>query len=157
MSEQINKADALFETLSQNKKKHKRKVIRTVAIIIAVVFLVLISTVVILRKRVEKRFAAAAAEVQSYQVATGTIHTTVSGTGVLTEDDLEAITVPAGVAINEVKVNAGETVQKGDLLATVDMATVMTALSSVQDQLSSLDKNINSAKGEEAKIGRAHV
>ena len=150
MSEQINKADALFETLNQNKKKRKRKVIRTVLIILVVIAALLISAVMILRKRVEKRFAAAAAEVQSYQVTTGTIHTTVSGTGVLTEDDLEAITVPAGVAINEVKVNAGETVRKGDLLATVDMATVMTALSSVQDQLSSLDKNINSAKGEEA-------
>ena len=150
MSEQINKGDALFETLNQNKKKRKRKVIRTVLIILVVIAALLISAVMILRKRVEERFAAVAAEVKSHQVAAGTIHTTVSGTGVLTEDDLEAITVPAGVAINEVKVNAGETVQKGDLLATVDMATVMTALSSVQDQLSSLDKNINSAKGEEA-------
>ena len=123
MSEQINKADALFETLNQNKKKRKRKVIRTVLIILVVIAALLISAVMILRKRVEKRFAAAAAEVQSYQVTTGTIHTTVSGTGVLTEDDLEAITVPAGVAINEVKVNAGETVRKGDLLATVDMAS----------------------------------
>ena len=46
-------------------------------------------------------------------------------------------------------VDAGQTVRKGDLLATVDMATVMTALSSVQDQLNALDKNINTAKGEE--------
>ena len=128
MSEQNSKADALFEALSKDKKRRKRKLIRTVLIIVAVIAMALVVTVTILRKNVEKRFAAAAAEVQSYQVTTGTIHTTVSGTGVLTEDDLEEITVPAGVAINEVMVDAGETVQKGDLLATVDMATVMTAL-----------------------------
>ena len=150
MSEQNQKAEALFETLSRNKKMRKRKLIRTVLIIIAVIAVILVSAVMILRKNVEERFAAAAADVQGYRVTTGTIHTVVSGTGVLTEDDLEAITVPAGVAINEVKVNAGETVQKGDLLATVDMATVMTALSSVQDQLDDLDDDINAAKGEEA-------
>lgn len=150
MSEQNSKAEALFEALNQNKKQRKRKLIRTVLIIIAVIAAILISAVILLRKNVEKRFAAAAADVQSYQVTTGTIHTTVSGTGVLTEDDLEEITVPAGVAINEVMVDAGETVQKGDLLATVDMATVMTALSSVQDQLDDLDDDIQDAKGEEA-------
>ena len=150
MSEQNSKADALFEALNKDKKRRKRKLIRTVLTIVAVIAAALVITVVLLRKNVEKRFAAAAAQVQSYQVTTGTIHTTVSGTGVLTEDDLEEITVPAGVAINEVMVDAGETVQKGDLLATVDMATVMTALSSVQDQLYDLDNDINAAKGEEA-------
>ena len=150
MSEQNSKADALFEALNKDKKRRKRKLIRTVLIIVAVIAVALVTTVILLRKNVEKRFAAAAAEVQSYQVTTGTIHTTVSGTGVLTEDDLEEITVPAGVAINEVMVDAGETVQKGDLLVTVDMATVMTALSSVQDQLNDLDNDIHAAKGEEA-------
>ena len=150
MSEQNQRVEALFETLNKNKKMQQRKLIRTVLIIIAVIAVILVSAVIILRKNVEKRFAAAAAEVQSYQVTTGTIHTTVSGTGVLTEDDLEEITVPAGVAVNEVMVDPGDTVKQGDLLATVDLATVMTALSSVQDQLDDLDDDINAAKGEEA-------
>ena len=150
MSEQNQRAEALFETLSKNKKMRRRRVIRIVLITIAVIAAILIGTVIYLTKKVEKRFAEAAADVQAYKVAAGTIHTTVSGTGVLLEDDLEAITVPAGVAINEVMVDAGETVQKGDLLATVDMATVMTALSSVQDQLDDLDDDIHAAKGETA-------
>ena len=150
MSEQNQRAEALFETLNKNKQMRKRKLIRTVLIIIAVIAVILIGAVIILRKNVEKRFAAAAAEVQSYQVTTGTIHTIVSGSGVLTEEDLEEITVPSGVEINEVMVDAGNTVQKGDLLATVDMATVMTSLSSLQDQLDDLDDDINAAKGEEA-------
>ena len=67
-----------------------------------------------------------------------------------TEEDLEEIDVPSGVKVNEVMVDAGDNVKKGDLLATVDMATVMTSLSSLQDQMDELDKAINDAKGEEA-------
>jgi hypothetical protein len=92
MSEQNQRAEALFETLSKNKKLRRRRIIRTVLITIAVIAAILITTVILLTKKVEKRFAAAAAEVQSYQVTTGTIHTIVSGTGVLTESD-EATTL----------------------------------------------------------------
>ena len=150
MSEQNQRAEALFETLSKNKKLRRRKVLRTVLITIAVIAAILITTVIVLTRKVEKRFAAAAAEVQSYQVTTGTIHTIVSGTGVLTEEDLEEITVPSGVEITEVVVDAGDTVRKGDLLATVDLATVMTSLTSLQDQMNDLDKDINAAKGDKA-------
>lgn len=150
MSEQNQRAEALFETLSKNKKMRRRKVIRTVFTIIGIIAVILVVTVIMLTKKVEKRFAAAAAEVQTHVVTTGTIHTLVSGSGVLTEEDLEEISVPSGVEVNEVVVNAGDTVRKGDLLATVDIATVMTSLSSLQDQMNDLDKSINAAKGEEA-------
>ena len=150
MSEQNQRAEALFETLSKNKKLRRRRIIRTVLITIAVIAAILITTVILLTKKVEKRFAAAVAEVQSHQVTTGTIHTIVAGTGVLTEEDLEEISVPSGVEVTEVMVDAGDTVSKGDLLATVDLATVMTSLTSLQDQMNALDKNINSAKGDKA-------
>ena len=150
MSEQNQHAEALFETLSKNKKMRKRKIIRTVLITIAVIAAILIGVVMVLTKKVEKRFAAAAADVQTYQVTTGAIHTIVSGSGVLAEEDLEDITVPSGVQVNEVMVDAGDSVQEGDLLATVDMATVMTSLTALQKQMNELDKAINEAKGEEA-------
>ena len=150
MSEQNQRAEDLFETLSKNKKLRRRRIIRTVLITIAVIVAILVAVVIALTKNVEKKFAAAVAEVQNYQVTTGTIHTIVSGSGVLTEEDLEEIDVPSGVEVNEVMVDAGDAVQKGDLLATVDMATVMTSLSSLQDQMNDLDKAINDAKGEEA-------
>ena len=150
MSEQNQHSEALFEALNQNKKMRRRRMIRTVLITIAVIAAILIATVILLTRKVEKRFAAAAAEVQSYQVTSGTIHTIVSGTGVLTEEDLEEITVPSGVEITEVMVDAGDTVRKGDLLATVELATVMTSLTSLQDQMNDLDKDIHSAKGDKA-------
>lgn len=149
MSEQNERAEALFDTLSQNKKKRKRKLIRTVVTVIAVVAVILLITVLSLRRRVEERFAAAAKEVLTCQVTTGTIHTTVSGSGLLVEEDLEQLSVPEGVEITEVLVEEGDLVKKGDLLATVDMASVMTAMSDVQGQIDALDKKIEAAKGEQ--------
>lgn len=150
MNEQNQHSEALFETLSQNKKMRKRRILRTVLITIAIIAALLVAVVIVLTKKVEKRFAAAAAEVQTYQVTTGAIHTIVSGSGVLTEEDLEDISVPSGVEVNEVMVDAGDTVLQGDLLATVDMATVMTSLTTLQKQMNELDRSINDAKGEEA-------
>jgi len=148
MNEQNRHSEELFQTLSQNKKKRRRKVIRTVLIVLAVIAVILVAGVVHLRNQVRERFAAAGAEVESYAVSTGSIHTLVTGSGVLTQVDLEDICVPAGVEITEVLVEARDTVQTGDLLATVDMASVMTALSDLQDQLDDLDDQIADAKGD---------
>ncbi len=149
MSEQNQHAEELFDKLSKDKKKRRRKVIRTVVILILAVAVALVIIVGMLRRNVEARFASNVAEVQEYQVSTGTIHTVVAGSGVLTEVDQEQLTVPAGVKVTEVVAEAGDVVSKGDLIATVDMATVMTALSDIQKQIKDLDEDISDAKGDE--------
>lgn len=149
MSEQMQRGEELFDKLSKEKKQRRNKIIRTVVILLLIVAIALVATVSILRKNVEAKFASGVAEIQEYAVKTGTIHTVVNGSGILTEEDVETIDVPEGVTITEVVVEAGDTVSKGDLIATVDMATVMTTLSSLQDQLDNLDKSISDAKGEE--------
>lgn len=148
MSEQNQHSEALFDTLSKNKKKRRRRIIRTVLIVIAVIAVILVGLVFYLRQRVEQRFASAEAEVLRHEVATGTIHTIVSGSGALEQVDVEDITVPVGVEITEVLVENRDTVSKGDVLAAVDMATVMTALADVQEQLDALDDEIADAKGD---------
>ncbi len=149
MSEQNQqRGEELFDVLSKHKKQRRRRLIRNVVLVIALVAVAGVIAVVMLRRNVERRFADAEAEVQMHTVAPGTLHTTVSGSGVLAEVDLEQISVPTGVEITEVLVEAGDTVKKGDLLASVDMATVMTTLSDLQDQLDDLDDDINAAKGE---------
>lgn len=150
MSEQTQRGDELFETLSKNKKKRRNRLIRNVLITIAVIALILVAVVLHLRRKVEDRFAAAAADVKTHVVVPGTIHTVVSGSGTLTQVDLEDITVPVGVEIIEVLVENQDQVKEGDILATVDMATVMTTLSGVQDQLDDLDDEISDAKGDTA-------
>ena len=149
MSEQMQRGEELFDKLSKDKKRRRNKIIRTVVILLVVIAIALVATVSILRKNVEARFAAGVADIQEYAVKTGTIHTVVNGSGILTEEDVETIDVPAGVTITEVIVEAGDNVSQGDLIATVDMATVMTTLSSLQDQLDDLDKAISDAKGDE--------
>lgn len=146
MSENITQGEELFDKLSQEKKKRKHRKIRTVLIIIAVVVAILAGLALYLRHRVQEMFASAQAEVLSHTVATGTIHTTVSGDGVLAEVDEEALTVPAGVEIAEVKAEAGDIVRQGDLLATVDVSSVMSALSGIQDDIKSLDSDLSDAK-----------
>lgn len=149
MSEQKQqRGEELFDTLSKNKKMRKRKLIRNIVIVIAVIAVILVGVVLYLRNSVRERFASAATEVLSYEVTTGTINTTVSGSGVLSVVDDEQLILPTGVEVTDVLIKAGDTVSKGDLLATVDMATVMTALSDLQDQLDDLDDEINDAKGE---------
>lgn len=146
MDEQQRSGEELFERLNREKKQHRRKVVRTVIIVIAVIAALLVLLVLNLRRSVEKKFAAAEKEVLTYEVKPGTIHTLVTGSGVLAQVDEKEITVPAGVEIDEVFPEAGDIVSKGDLLAKVDMASVMSALSDTQSQLKTLDRSINSAK-----------
>ena len=150
MEEQQKTGEALFDKLSQEKKQRRRKRLRRVIIIVAVIFAALVMVVLRLRKNVDARFAATQKDVQSYTVAPGTIHTLVSGSGVLEQVDEEDVTVPAGVEVDEVIAEAGDAVAKGDLLAKVDMASVVDTLSSTQDQIKTLDKKINSAKSDTA-------
>ena len=150
MEEQQKTGEALFDKLSQEKKQRRRKRLRRVIIIVAVIFAALVMVVSHLRKNVDARFAATQKDVQSYTVAPGTIHTLVSGSGVLEQVDEEDVTVPAGVEVDEVIAEAGDAVAKGDLLAKVDMASVVDTLSSTQDQIKALDKKINSAKSDTA-------
>lgn len=150
MEEQQKSGEELFDKLSQEKKQRRRKRLRRVLIIVAVIFAALVMVVSHLRKNVDARFAATQKDVQSYTVAPGTIHTLVSGSGVLEQVDEEDVTVPAGVEVDEVIAEAGDAVAKGDLLAKVDMASVVDTLSDTQDQIKTLDKKINSAKSDTA-------
>lgn len=150
MDEQQKAGEELFDRLAQEKKKRRHRVVRTVVLVIAVIAVILVLLVLSLRRSVEQRFAAAEKEVLTYEVAPGTIHALVSGSGLLEQEDTEKITVPAGVTIDEVIAEAGDPVQTGDLLAKVDMASVMNALSQTQEQLKTLDKSIREAKDDTA-------
>ena len=150
MEELKARDDALFETLSRSKKQKKRKILRTVLILILVLAVVLVAGVSILQRRVREQFASGDAEVLSETVKTGTISTLVSGNGILTNVDAEAITIPEGVELTEILVENGQTVEEGQLLATADLSTVRSALVDIQEQIESLDDQLYDADGDEA-------
>ncbi len=58
----------------------------------------------------------------------GSISKTIVGTGNLEADTPVNVTVPSGVVIDEVKVESGDHVSAGDVLATVDNASVLSAM-----------------------------
>ena len=145
-----DKDDALFETLDKNKKKKRRKIIITVTSIVLVLAIIAVAGVSFLKKRVREQFATGSGEVLSYTAATGSISTVVSGSGSLTDVDLETITVPEGVEIMDVLVKTNQSITKGDVLATVNMASVISAMADLQAQIEELDTQISTAEDDAA-------
>ena len=146
----MQRDDALFEALGKNKKRKKRKIIITVVSIVLVIAIVAVVGVGILQQQVREQFAADQGEVLSYEVSTGSISTVVSGSGSLIDVDLESVVVPEGVEITEIKVKTNQTITKGDLLATVDMASVVSAMADLQAQIEALDEQISDAEDDSA-------
>ena len=146
VDQQADREEALFNQLSQKKKKRRRKVMITVLSVVAVVLLAGILGVMTLTAYVRRQFGGTGEDVLSYQVEAGSIHTLVSGSGTLEEEDLETLDVPEGVEIDEVMVEDNQAVKAGDLLATVNMDSVLTALADTQEAIEDLDKDIADAK-----------
>ena len=144
----LQRNDALFETLGKQKKAKKRKIIRTVIIIVVVLAVVLIAGVGILQRKVRQQFASSDDEVISAVAERGTISTVVSGSGMLTNVDTEVVSIPSGVEVTDILVAYGDAVEKGDLLAVADMATVRTAMSTLQEEIDDLDDEISDAEGD---------
>ncbi len=128
-------------------KFNKKKIIK-IAVIAGVVVIVLAGGGTVIAGKVKNRTAteSVADTNRSYEVKTGTISTTVSGTGTLAADDVQNIDVLSLLTVDKVYVDAGDTVKAGNLLATVDTVSVKTALQTLQNELSSLDSQIEDAK-----------
>ena len=146
----VQRDDALFEALGKNKKRRKRRIIVTVVSIVLVLAMIAVVGVSFLQRRVREQFASNQGEVLSYEVTTGSISTVVSGSGSLTDVDLNSITVPEGVEITEVKVKTNQAIVKGDILATVDMASVISAMADLQTQIEDLDEQLSDAEDDAA-------
>lgn len=148
MNEKNQRDDQLFAELKKTKQRKRRRILLTVGIVILLAAIVLLAAVSRLRASVRERFAATGQEVLSYAAETGTLHTVVTGSGTIAYVDEEDLTVPAGVEIDEVKAERQDVVSKGDILATVKMATVMEALSDTQKAIDELDDEIHDAESD---------
>ena len=137
--------EELFQTLQRNKKRRRARIWLTAGGITLAILLLIGMAVHSLRKRVDEKFNAGASEVLSYSAQTGSISTTVSGTGILEELDPEELTVPEGVEIEEITVKVNDPVKQGDIIALLDMSTVLSAMSKVQSELDSFDAQLADA------------
>ncbi len=140
--------EALFQELNRKKKGKKRRRIRILVTTAVIGAIALTVGVRVLRRQVRQQFAGSAEEILSEKATRGTISTVVSGSGTLLNVDTEVISLPEDVEITEILVSGGDAVAEGDVLAAVDMATVRTALSRLQEELNSLDRQITNARGD---------
>ena len=151
LSESIQHQDEeLFESIEQSKKKKRRKIIITVVSIILALATAAVISVSVLQRRVRERFASSSGDVLAYEVETGSINSAVSGSGRLTDVDLEAVTVPEGVEITEVTVKSNQAVAEGDVLATVEMSSVVSTMAELQAEMKELDEQISDAEDDAA-------
>lgn len=127
----------------------KKKVVK-IAVIAGVVVIVLAGGGMVIAGKMGHRTVVESStdSNRSYEVKKGTISTTVSGTGTLEADDVQDINVLSLLTVDKVYVEAGDVVEKGDLLATVDTVSVKSALQTLQNELESLDSQIEDEKDE---------
>lgn len=87
------------------------------------------------------------ASVLTAQAESRAISTVILGGGKLIGEDAVEITIPAEVKIKEYLVQNGDLVTKGQPIARVDRVSVMTAISSVQETMEQIRKDLNSIAG----------
>lgn len=137
---------ALFEELENNKKKKKKRRIIIISCVAAFLILAVAIGVFFARRAVRKNFGPSIGDVVSYSASRGSISTTVSGSGQLADVDKEEISVPANVTVEDVPVKANDRLKSGDVIAKVDLASVLAAMSDVQKEINSLDTDIGNAE-----------
>ena len=148
MDEVRKNDDALFEALNKAKRRKRRRRWITVLVILAIMASGILYAVNVLRKRVEASMATEGDEVLTYDASIGSISTRVSGSGTIEDVDTEKVTVPEGVEIDEVMVKSNDKLRKGDLIATLDLTSVLSTMASVQEELDELDKELASSSGD---------
>ena len=144
----------LFDAIGRGKKKRRTRRIIVLVVVLALIAGGLYAAVRFGRAKVKDKFAStgATSSVQSYTVNTGSVVTTVSGTGQLTDADTEALKLPKGVKVDEILVHVGQEVKEGDFLATVEPASVMKAMAEIQKTLTSLDEKLRKAANEAVPV-----
>lgn len=127
------------------------KQIKKIIIIALAVIVIITALALYLRKRVTDSFGGRGeSDVTSAEVTTGSISTSVSGSGRLSDNDVDQIDIPSEVELKKIYVNRGDKVNEGDILASVNMDSVLSAMADINDELESLDSDINSASSDSA-------
>lgn len=134
----------------RRKKKIKGSTIVKVIVATLLIAAILVGAVIILKDRVKTQFAKDnSSSIKTATVESGSISTTVYGSGRLSDDDVKTQEIPDGVTLDEVKVAVGDSVKKGDVIASVDLSTVLSAMADVQSDIEDIDKKIKDASDEE--------
>ncbi len=128
----------------------KRRILKALILTLSLALLIT-GGVLFFRKRVQERFASGSSEeIKSAEVTVGSIKTTISGSGNLASEGVVDVEIPVKITVEDTLVEAGDSVAEGQLLATVNVSSALSALKKLQDELDALDTDIQSASGDTA-------
>ncbi|MBQ6146321.1 MAG: HlyD family efflux transporter periplasmic adaptor subunit [Clostridia bacterium] len=131
------------------KKNRRRKTLSAVLIALALLIAGAAVGVKLLRERVTQAYGAKSnEEAQKATVTVGSISTTISGSGTLAAQEVTEVTLPRSVALRSLCVEEGDEVAAGDVLAYVDLTSILTAMNELQKSLEDLDEDIAAAAKE---------
>ncbi len=123
---------------SKNRRKQGFRLIWLLPLVILALLAIVVRTITSMK--VSPDTSATSASVLSGTVESGKLETTLPGAGTLIDEDAVSISLPSEVEVTAWHVSNGDTVTEGDLLASVDLSTVMTAIATVQASIVSLDE-----------------
>lgn len=132
------------------RKKIKKSTIVKIVVISTVLVAAAAAGIIYLRRYVSTKFADNKTEYLSVQATVSDLSTRVSGTGSLLDTDTEEFEVPDNVDIDDVVVEVGDKVEKGQTLATVNTNSVLAAMYEVQHKIDEIDKKLQDASEEKA-------
>ena len=133
----------------RKKKMNRWKLVRIILTTVVVLTLITLGILILKKKVGEKYGTTSQSEILSATVEKNSISTTVSGSGQLSDDDVEEIEVPENIEIDEYVVSVGDTVEAGDVLAKVNTNSVITAMAGLQSDIDALDAKLEEASGAE--------
>lgn len=134
----------------RRKNPMSRKTVIKIVVVVLLLTVFIAGLILFARSKVKKRFADSdSQEVLSAQVEVGNISTTVTGSGTLANQESEERVIPSTVDVTEIYVKAGQNVKKGDMLASVNSASVLEAMAETQEALDALDQKIAQLEDED--------
>lgn len=119
-------------------KKRKKRVLGGIAAILAVA---LVSGMIFHSKSTNNQ--AAEVSVRSAVAEKGNISTTIVGTGTLENGEAADIIIPTGIKVEKVLVESGDTVIKGQQLATLNEASIAEKLLEAEESLEDIEDEID--------------
>jgi multidrug efflux pump subunit AcrA (membrane-fusion protein) len=99
----------------------KKKKSRVWIWIVGVIVVLIVAALVLIRNAISN---ASQTVYASYTLASGSLETTITGSGKLESADSQTLQLPAGVTVSDVLVEAGDAVKAGDTLALLDPASL---------------------------------
>ena len=146
---ELEQIDENNQEVHIERKPYKKKHSHYIWIIALVGMVLMIMVIKVLRMQSSTDVSQTEATVYTETAEVGEISSIVPGTGTLADEEAEALSLPSNIEITNWYVKNGDTVEEGDMLASVDTVSVMSAIVEVQEKMESLDEALEEHENDE--------